>query len=111
MKVADFLNDLDDDTRQVVEPLRKLALKVSGKCKEDVKWNALCLFNGDRAFVGIMPYRKYVSVIFDRGSELADPKGILEGDGKKMRHIKIFNKDEIKKKNVAYYVKQSFHLT
>jgi hypothetical protein len=57
-----------------------------------------------------MSYSKYISVIFDRGSEINDSNNILEGSGKKMKHIKIFNIDDIKEKNVKYYIEESFQL-
>jgi hypothetical protein len=60
--------------------------------------------------IGIMPYKKYVSVIFDRGSELSDPNKLLEGKGKQMRHIKIYKESDIEEKNVAHFIKESHSL-
>lgn len=34
-------------------------------------------------------YTKWVSLFFLHGVDLDDPKGLLEGTGKKMRHVKI----------------------
>ena len=57
-----------------------------------------------------MPYEKYSSVIFNRGSELEDPKWILEGKGKSMRYIIVSNTTEVADENIGYYIKQSFLL-
>ena len=35
------------------------------------------------------PYTKWVSLMFMRGTDLEDPEGLLEGTGKKMRHVKL----------------------
>jgi hypothetical protein len=44
---------------------------------------------GDAAFAYVNAYRAHVNVGFFRGAELADPKGLLEGTGKAMRHVKL----------------------
>ncbi|NLG74535.1 MAG: DUF1801 domain-containing protein [Chloroflexi bacterium] len=37
----------------------------------------------------IAPYSGHVNVIFSRGVDLPDPQGVLEGSGKRARHVKI----------------------
>ncbi len=51
-----------------------------------------------------------LSVVFDRGAEIPDPDNFLEGSGKKMRHIKIFQHEDIENKKVGHYIEQSFEL-
>ncbi|MCK4547300.1 MAG: DUF1801 domain-containing protein [Candidatus Eisenbacteria sp.] len=109
-EISEFILGLDDEKRNIVSLLRELSSGLSRGAREDIKWNALCLFKGERAFVGIMPYEKYVSVIFDRGSELSDPDEILEGKGKQMRHIKIHKASDIEEKNVAHFIEESYSL-
>ncbi|HZY42581.1 MAG TPA: DUF1801 domain-containing protein [Anaerolineae bacterium] len=41
------------------------------------------------AFCAIDPQRARVNFVFHRGVDLPDPDGLLEGTGKKMRHVKI----------------------
>jgi hypothetical protein len=101
---------LTENEEPIVSRLRELALQVSDEVREDIKWNALCFFKGNRAFVGIMPYKKYISVIFDRGVELEDPDTMLEGKGHTMRHIKIRCLNDLKGKNISSYIEQSFLL-
>lgn len=103
-----FVSVLEPDKKTIVHALREAAQGVSTGIIEGIKWNALCFFKGGRPFVGIMPYKNYVSVIFDRGSEMADELGVLEGSGKQMRHIKIRTLEEIKQKNVAQYIRNSY---
>ena len=108
--VEDFVRYLDDDKKVIVSNLRKLASSVSGGATEAIKYAGICFFKGKRAFVGIMPRKKHVSVIFDRSNELEDPEGNLEGTGKIMKHIKIYNENDIEDKNVLFYIQQSFLL-
>jgi hypothetical protein len=41
---------------------------------------------------------------------LNDPKGLLEGSGEKMRHIKITSKQDIDKNAIIDFVKQGIKL-
>ena len=44
---------------------------------------------GDAAFAYVDAFKAHVDVGFFRGAELADPEGLLEGNGKFMRHVKL----------------------
>ena len=44
---------------------------------------------GGAAFVYVNAFKAHVNVGFFRGAEIADPKGLLEGSGKFMRHVKL----------------------
>ena len=43
----------------------------------------------DAAFAYVHAFRDHVNVGFYRGAELADPDGLLEGNGRFMRHVKL----------------------
>ena len=44
---------------------------------------------GDAAFAYVDAFTAHVNVGFFLGAEIADPKGLLEGTGKFMRHVKL----------------------
>ena len=44
---------------------------------------------GDAAFGYVDAFKTHVNVGFFRGAALADPAGLLEGTGKRMRHVKL----------------------
>jgi hypothetical protein len=44
---------------------------------------------GDAAFGYVNAFTAHVNVGFFRGAEIADPNGLLEGMGKRMRHVKL----------------------
>jgi hypothetical protein len=60
--------------------------------------------------VGIHPQKNYVNLIFLRGNELEDPDHLLEGTGRKGRHIKIRKKNEINKEGVKSLILYSAKL-
>jgi hypothetical protein len=44
---------------------------------------------GEAAFGYVNAFKNHVNVGFFRGAEIADPKSLLEGTGKFMRHVKL----------------------
>jgi hypothetical protein len=44
---------------------------------------------GDATFAYVNAFRNHVNVGFFLGAELPDPAGLLEGSGKRMRHVKL----------------------
>ena len=49
----------------------------------------------DAAFGYVNAFRAHVNVGFFRGAELSDPSGLLEGTGKRMRHVKLTPADGV----------------
>jgi hypothetical protein len=43
----------------------------------------------DAAFADVNAFKAHVNVGFFRGTEIPDPKGLLQGTGRFMRHVKI----------------------
>ena len=50
---------------------------------------------GDAAFAYVNAFTAHVNVGFFRVAEIADPKGLLEGAGKFMRHVKLRPEREV----------------
>jgi len=49
----------------------------------------------DAAFAYVAAYKAHVNVGFFRGAELPDPGELLQGSGKRMRHVKLRPGDDI----------------
>ncbi len=77
--------ELGDIARQWFEVMRD--------CGDDVRelmhdgMPTACL--GDAAFAYVNVFSAHVNVGFFQGSALPDPSGILQGNGKFMRHVKL----------------------
>jgi hypothetical protein len=50
---------------------------------------------GNAAFAYVNAFKAHVNVGFFRGTEIADPTGLLEGTGKVMRHVKLSPEREV----------------
>ncbi|CAN5342404.1 hypothetical protein BH09PSE2_BH09PSE2_03710 [soil metagenome] len=78
-----------DPLRSLVEPWFQ-ALRGSG---DDVRelihdWAPTACVE-DAAFAYVAAFTAHASVGFFHGADLADPTGLLEGSGKRMRHVKL----------------------
>jgi len=49
----------------------------------------------------------HINLGFPRGSTLPDPNGVLEGDGKAMRHIKFASQRDLERSFVRCYIRAS----
>ena len=45
--------------------------------------------------VGLIPHTAHVNVQLADGAELPDPTGIVEGTGKRIRHVKVRSLDDV----------------
>ena len=69
-------------------------------------WPTACVV--DAAFAYTAVYAAHVNLGFHRGSELPDPAGLLEGSGKRMRHVKLKPGEEIDEDALETLVKAAY---
>ncbi len=58
-------------------------------------------------FCYIAAQREYVNLGFYYGTDLPDPQGLLEGTGKKLRHIKVREVEEVAQAALRHLVQSS----
>ena len=110
-EIGGFIQDIllmDVQKGETVVSLRELVLNSAPDVKEEIKYGGLVFIKGKRLFCGIFVRKDHISVEFDRGTEMQDQDGFLEGEGKFRRHLKIHGPDDIEDKKVGYYIKQSY---
>ena len=61
-------------------------------------------------FAWLRPAAKHVSFGFWRGAELNDPDGHLEGEGDRMRHLKMTSAKDVETLPIEGFVKQAIAL-
>lgn len=57
------------------------------------------------AFVQVVVYPKGVNLMFNRGAELNDPDGVLVGEGKIIRHIKVRRPEDLKNRYLKKFIR------
>ena len=95
-EVSEYINNLPDDKKEIVKALREIILSVDPNLNESLKWKQpVYSKKGDICY--IFPAGNHVNLGFYNGTELKDPKKLLEGTGKTMRHIMIKSLEDIDK--------------
>src|SRR5205814_8149743 len=99
-----FLKPFDRETQQLALALRALVLEEMAPCYENIydAYSAVAIGYGtsDRLSDGIFHiavYSQHVNLGFNDGATLDDRKGILQGSGRRIRHISIKTAEDIKR--------------
>jgi len=97
----DFLASYSPDVQKLAKRTRKLIFDVTPGVSEHV-YPAMKVvrygLQGNKMsglVFGIMPTKTGVSLGFMHGASLDDPKGLLEGTGKNLRHVKLKKKEDV----------------
>ncbi|MDA4116740.1 MAG: DUF1801 domain-containing protein [Thaumarchaeota archaeon] len=53
---------------------------------------------------GIYASGDHINLSFSNGATMNDPRALIEGTGKNMRHIKIFDVDDVGEDSIKSYV-------
>ncbi len=107
-KIADFMIDLqslDAERYEMALKIRDIYFNVEPGIIEDIKYAGLVFFKGNQLIGGLFFYKSHASIEFSEGASLSDPESVLEGKGKRRRHIKVTSCQDIQTKNVSAYVK------
>ncbi|MCG2583171.1 DUF1801 domain-containing protein [Massilia sp. TS11] len=63
---------------------------------------------GTAAFAYINVFSKHVNLGFFRGATLADPAGLLQGTGKRMRHVKLMPEQPIASASIEALIASAY---
>ena len=81
--------DLTDPFRMMVQPWFERMRACGDDVRETLHDGMPTACVGDAAFAYVNAFTAHASVGFFHGASLADPAGLLEGSGKRMRHVKL----------------------
>ena len=87
-QVTQYINEAPEEHQQIMQELRKLLHEAVPHVQESFKWSRP-VFSTHTSFAYLLANKTYVTLGFNDAKKLNDPKGLLEGTGKDMRHIKI----------------------
>lgn len=98
--VEAFLSSYPPPVSSIVHLLRSLLRDNFPEAIEQIDYPAKMLAYGFKntykdMICVIMPYKNWVNLGFPRGASLPDPLNLLDGTGKRARHVKISSIDEI----------------
>ena len=109
-----FLKPYDIEVQKLALNLRALVLEELAPCYENIydAYSAVAIGYGwsDRLGDGILHiavYSRHVNLGFNDGATLADPKGILQGNGSRIRHLTIKSPEDLKRPELRAYIRRA----
>ena len=109
-----FLSAYDKKIVALALEVRRAVLTAAPDATEAIydAYNAVAIgysFTGrlKESFIHIAVYAPHVNLGFNRGAEMKDPDGVLQGDCKMIRHLTIHEPADLKKRYVARLVKDA----
>jgi hypothetical protein len=111
-RVANFLSSLPGEKRKLAEIVRRTVLQADKKIEEKIKWGNLTFIKNGKNIAFVYTYDKaqYINFGFLKATSLKDPKGLFQGTGKGMRHVKIYSENDIDNKQFTAWVKEAVQL-
>ena len=110
IKVQDFLNGImlsDPEKYKSLMEMRKIAFEVYPDQDERMMYGGIIFSTNSEHFSGLFVRKNHISFEFSNGFKMKDPHKKLEGKGKFRRHLKILRYEDIKNKDVVFFVKQA----
>ena len=95
--------------QDVIRALRKFVKRVAPQLQESVKWGNGCWVQGKVPVAYVYSAPDHVQFGFFGGSALKDPRRLLKGEGKFVRHIKVRKRSDIDEKEFGTLLRQAAH--
>ena len=95
--------------RDVIRALRTFVRRVAPQLQESVKWGNGCWVQGKAPVAYVYSAPDYVQFGFFRGSALEDPRRLLNGEGRFVRHIKLRKRSDIDERAFGALLRQAVH--
>jgi hypothetical protein len=96
--------------RSMIRALRALVKRAAPGLDETVKWGNGCWIKGDEPVAFVYSRPEYVEFGFFAATSLDDPAGLLEGQGRYVRHIKMRTPADVRRPAVARLLRQAARL-
>ena len=91
----EYFSDQSSKNRSIIRTLRKFVERAAPQLQESVKWGNGCWLKGNAPVAYVYSAPDHVQFGFFGGARLKDPKGLLRGEGKFVRHIRLLKPSEI----------------
>ena len=101
-----YIRKLDGDSKAIVTKLRRLVLSSVPGLEEAMKWSTP-VYSKNGLVCWLHVARSHAAIGFYQGASLADPQRLLEGTGKRLRHLKIRKAAEIRPAVITRWVRQA----
>lgn len=104
--VNEYLNNLDEEIAPLFLEVRACVLETGPSFNESIKWKDCLVYGTTKNHIQTVVGKGKISLIFFEGVSLEDNYGLLEGDGKKTRTMRITTPD-FNREALREYVRQT----
>ena len=105
----EYLKAQSPKNQAIIRALRRFVKRIEPELGEAVKWGNGCWIGMKGPVAYVYSDTNFVQFGFFRGSSLNDPKGLLEGKGQYVRHIKVRNRSAIDEAAFSALLRQAAH--
>ena len=116
-ELVNFLSPYDPKIQKLALALRKIVIDELGPCYENIydAYSAVAMGYGssERMSDGvchIAVYERGVNLGFFHGTSLPDHESVLEGTGKRIRHLSLKTKDDLQRPEIRIFLKRALSL-
>lgn len=102
-KFIENIKVLDTTKFQILEKVREIVFDNYPEVKERIMYGGI-MFSLIDDFAGLFVRKNHVSLEFSYGVKFDDSKNLLEGKGIYRRHLKLRSLEDIKIKEVGFFV-------
>ena len=114
-ELLEFLYRYDPAIQSLAVGLRKVILEEMAPCHEYIfamRSKVVLLYSATERVIAdcicsIGVFSRHVTLAFHRGADLEDARGILQGKGKAMRHIRLNRLSELDRPELRAYLRQA----
>lgn len=104
-----YVSSLPSPMQTIINRVRALVASAAPEAIEAFKWGQP-VYESNGPFAYLKAHKSHVNFGFWRGAQLEAPEGALEGDGDRMRHIKLPTPEAINEGLVTTLVRQAVML-
>ncbi len=109
--VDEYVDAQTGEVLEILVALRALMRSTLPRAEERLKWGVPAYFRQEGSpFCYLYAGRDHANLGFVHGARLADPKGLLEGQGERGRHIKLFASEKIPKTAIRSLLRAAYRL-
>jgi hypothetical protein len=107
--IDDWFAAPDHELRRLVQPWFELMRGLGPDVRELMHDRCPTVCVGEAAFAYVNAFAAHASVGFFQGASLADPAGLLQGAGKRMRHVKLHWGEPVNEAALSGLIAAAYH--
>lgn len=107
--VDSWISERDPSIRRICQALRDLILATEPRLKESIKWG-YPIYEKTGRVVYLSATDRYVALGFFNGVALSNSEGVIEGTGKRLRHLKVRAFEDIDEGALVPWIREAVAL-